>query len=322
MARESVVAVLGDLNWDLLFFVPELPKRGGETLSAKSQLRLGGAATNTARWLARLGFEVRLLAAVGTDPLGDLAAQELEKNGISSRFLRRVPERTGICCAIVDERGERTLFTSRGANTLLSPPLPEGFLEGAEWLHISGYALLETGSRRAVEEALFRARSRGIPVSLDPGMVAVHGHGAHLDEISPVDVFLPNEEEARALFGGEVLPASAFARKKYGEQVFLKHGERGCFVWDGENLWHIPAISVEVRHSLGAGDAFNAGVIAAALWGGSSLAQGILGNALGALCVAGLPAEPATVLGLLGKIELPEAREVERLVRAHWRALG
>lgn len=316
------MAVLGDLNWDLLFFVPSFPKRGGEVLSGKSELRLGGAATNTARWLAQLGFEVRLFAAVGTDPLGDLALQELAKAGISSRFLRRVPQKTGICCAIVDERGERPLFTSRGANASLSPPLPLGWLLGADWLHISGYALLEEGSRKAAKEALDQARSLGIPVSLDPGMVAVHGHGAHLSEISPVDIFLPNEGEARVLFGEEVLRASTFAREKYGGRVFLKYGARGCFVWDGENLRHIPAISVEVQDSLGAGDAFNAGVIAAALWGGSPLAQGILGNALGALCVAGLTAEPDTVLKILGEIELPEVEEVKELVRARWRALG
>lgn len=283
------VAVLGDLNWDLVLRVPRLPERGGEVLSGEASLRLGGSATNTARWLALLGFRVRLFAAVGEDSLGRLALAELRRAGVPPDFVRTCPGSTGLCCALVDERGERTLLTSRGANALLAPPLPEGWLAGARWLHLSGYALLEPASREAVWTAWAWARQQGIPVSLDPGMVAVHGHAEALRELGPVDVFLPNREEALALTG-EADPRRALpGLRALGRRGFLKLGGEGSLAWEGEGAVAVPAVGVEGRDPVGAGDAFNAGVIAASLLGGDLRAQAGLGNLLGALAAAGAP---------------------------------
>lgn len=312
-----VIAVLGDLNWDLVLAVPHLPRRGGEVLAAKSSLRLGGSATNTARWLARLGFEVRLVAAVGTDPLGDLALAELAKDGVSTTFIRRYPETTGLCCAFVDAQGERTLLTSRGANSLLSPPLPEGCLTEAHWLHISGYTLLAPGSRAAVVEALATAKAQRIPISVDPGMVAVHGHGEFLRRIGPVDVFLPNLAEAEALVGRaspeEMLPKL----EEFGRRVFLKLGAEGSLVREEKGTLLVPAIEAEVKNPVGAGDAFNAGVIAGNLWGGSALAQAALGNLLGALAAAEIFPSPSNLARFVQALPELLRPEVEKLLFSH-----
>ncbi|MFN3346467.1 MAG: carbohydrate kinase family protein, partial [Candidatus Bipolaricaulaceae bacterium] len=209
------VAILGDLNWDLVLAVDELPARGQEARAERSSFRLGGSATNTARWLSRLGFAARLLVAVGEDPLGDLALQKLVQDGIPPHFIQRHPETTGLCLALVDRSGERTLLTWRGANALLSLPLPENWLRGARWLHLSGYALLERSSREALHAALRWARDLAVPGSFDPGMVAVHGHVRFLSALGPVDVFLPNQEEALALVGG-LSPGELARLKRFG----------------------------------------------------------------------------------------------------------
>ncbi len=285
--KTAAVAVLGDINWDLVLVAPRLPSPGRETLVSAAVLRLGGSAANTARWLARLGMETRLFAALGDDPLGQLARAELAQEGLSPEFLRLYPGASGICCALVDNEGERTLLTHRGANALLSPPLPEGWLLGVGWLHVSGYALLERGSRAAVWEAL--AQARGVPVSVDPGMVSVHGHGEFLRDLGPVDVFLPNHMEAWALTGEE-RPARALPLLLgFGKRVFLKLGAEGCLAADESTIRSVPAISARITDPVGAGDAFNAGVIAASLLGGGLLAQAGLGNVLGALAATGSP---------------------------------
>lgn len=300
------VAIIGDLNWDLVLKVPHLPRRGGEVLSGEATLRLGGSATNTARWLARLGLEVRLFAALGEDALAQWAQKELEREGIPTKFLQRHQASTGICCALVDVQGERTLLTARGANALLSRPVSREWLEGADWLHISGYALLEPSSRAAVAEALSQARAVRVPVSLDPGMVAVHGHQEFLRWISPVDVFLPNRDEAQAL--GEHLKL-----REFGRHVFLKLGAEGCLVWDGGETLRIRGIPVDVQDPVGAGDAFNAGVIAARILGGSILAQASLGNVLGALAAA-LPPTPESLARLLQTLPRQTRAELEGLL--------
>ncbi len=298
MAR---IAIIGDLNWDLVFRIPRFPERGGEVLSGEALLRLGGSAANTARFLAKLGVEARLFAAVGNDPLGEWARRELKAHGVSISFLQEIPTTTGICCVLVEEGGERTLLTSRGANVSLGPELPPGLLDGVDWLHISGYALLAPSSRAAVLAALTDARERKIPVSFDPGMVFAHHGSFHFWELFPVDVFLPNLEEAHALVGQKAEEEFLLAISPFGRRVFLKLGAQGVLAMEGEKIVLIPAIPVEVKDTLGAGDAFNAGVIVASLLGGSILAQAALGNVLGALTSAGL---------------LPARENVNRLIHA------
>jgi len=312
------VAILGDLNWDLVFRIPQLPKRGREILSGEASIRLGGSATNTARFLAQLGVETRLFAALGEDSLGRWAQEELQKHGVSTAFLQVVPKATGICCALVEENGERTLLTYRGANSLLGPELPRGWLEGVNWLHVSGYALLEPPSRAAVFSALAEAKARKIPVSLDPGMVLVHDPSLHFEELFPVDVFLPNLEEAQAVAGRKSEQELLHGLSFYGRRVFLKLGVEGALAMEGERVLRVPAIPLEATNTLGAGDAFNAGVIFGNIFGASLEAQAILGVVFGALSAAGLPLRRSMAFRLLESIPLAEKEEASAIIRDHW----
>jgi len=315
----ATVAVLGDLNWDLVFRVSRLPKRGGEILSGEASLRLGGSATNTARFLAQLGVEARLFATLGEDFLGQWAQDELQKHGVSTVFLQVVPKSTGICCALVEENGERTLLTYRGANSLLGPELPPGWLEGVDWLHISGYALLEAPSRAAVFSALAEAKVRNIPVSLDPGMVFVHRPGLPFEGLFPVDVFLPNLVEAQTMVGRKDEKEILRDLFPFGRRIFLKLGAKGALALEGEKVLRVPAVPVEVKDTLGAGDAFNAGVIFGSLLGASLGAQAILGVLFGALSAAGLPPRQSIALKLAESIPLAEREEALAIIRDHWR---
>lgn len=315
MAR---VAIIGDLNWDLVFRVPRLPGRGGEVLSGEASLRLGGSAANTARFLAQLGLEARLFAAVGKDLLGEWARRELQRHGVSTSFLQEIPKTTGICCALVEEEGERTLLTNRGANAFLGPNLPPGWLDDVDWLHISGYALLESSSRAAVFTALAEAKTRRIPVSFDPGMVMVHREGLNFRELFPVNVFLPNLEEAKAMLGQKAEEDLLRKLSPYARRVFLKLGAQGVLAMEGEKIVQIPAIPVEAKDTLGAGDAFNAGVIFGGVFGASLEAQAILGVILGALCVAGLPPRRDMALQFAEKISAPEKGEALAIIQDHW----
>ncbi|MFN3347165.1 MAG: carbohydrate kinase family protein, partial [Candidatus Bipolaricaulaceae bacterium] len=83
---------------------------------------------------------------------------------------------------------------------------------------------------------------------------------------------------------------------------FLKLGAEGAWAWDGEQEARVPAIPVEVQDPVGAGDAFNAGVIAASILGGGLLAQAGLGNALGALAASGTPFSPQNLMRLVSAL--------------------
>ncbi len=305
-----VVALLGDVFVDLLLPVPGLPQSGGEAVGCGGSLALGGSAVHTARWLAAWGLEVRVVGCVGRDPLGEFAVQEMARSGVPTGWLQRTEDLlTGVCCVMGEPSGERTMLAYRGANTRLSgADIPGGWLQDVDWLHISGYTLLESAPREAAFWAAARAREAGPPVSLDPGMAVVHQGRARplVEELGWVDVILPNLEEAQALTG-HVEPEQALtALAPLAGTVLLKGGASGSYVQRRDGVMRLPALPVAPQDTTGAGDAFNAGAIVAALSGEDEAAQGGLGNLLGALAGRGGPAAPpggrSAARGLLDRL--------------------
>ncbi|KUK26465.1 MAG: PfkB domain protein [Acetothermia bacterium 64_32] len=290
------IALLGDVNLDLVLPVSGFPAPGAEELSERAFLALGGSVVHTARWLSLFGVEVRLAGCVGMDPWGEWVLTALRRAGIGTRYIQRADRTpTGIMCIAVGPGGERTMLGARGANAeLRAGSIPPGWLEGVEWLHLSGYAWLRDPQRAAAEWALAEARRRGIPVSLDVGLGAACLKGATLRSLLPrVDLLLPSREEARRLSGRNA-PAEALQELSalVPGPVLIKLGGEGCLVPGERGPVHLPPFPVAARDTTGAGDAFDAGAIIGALQDWSPALQGLLGNLLGALSAGGGPADP------------------------------
>ena len=67
-------------------------------------------------------------------------------------------------------------------------------------LHVSGYSLLRAGSRAAALAAIDRARDAGMRISVDPASAALlRADPAFLDRARPIDLLLPNADEAAVL---------------------------------------------------------------------------------------------------------------------------
>ncbi len=310
------VALLGDVNLDLMLPVCRIPPSGQEAASRSGALVLGGSVVHTARWLSALGVAVRLVGCVGDDPLGEQALGELRRAGVPTKWLQRVSgSLTGVCCVMVEDDGQRTMLGLRGANACLARErVDDDWLNGVDWLHLSGYALLETEPRRAALWAVEQARVAGVPVSLDPGMVVPrHGQAEVMDLVGRVDLLLPNAEEAEA-FTGEGFPErAALLLVPRARTVLVKCGRQGCVVASEGTTVCRAAPTVEVSDSTGAGDAFDAGAIAAALCGGEPHVQGVVGNLLGALAAREGPAAPA--LGPDAALALLDGLEEGRIPR-------
>lgn len=319
------VALLGDVNVDVTLPVSRFPSPGTEELSARLYLSLGGSVVHTARWLRAFGVEVRLAGCVGNDPWGDWALEELGRAGIGTRFIQRADATTGIIFLVVEPDGERTMLGARGANARLSAgEIPDGWLDGADWLHLSGYAWLRDPQRSAAEWALNEARRRGIPVSLDVGMGAASG--AALRGVLPrVDLLLPSWEEARRLSGrGDPVEALGALSAVVPGRVLIKLGGEGCLVQGEGGPVRVPPFPAIARDTTGAGDAFDAGAVLGALQGWEPALQGLFGNLLGALAAtrgAGdrLPTRKEA-LALLEQAEGWEAelRELRGFVERYW----
>jgi len=120
MSTPSVV-VVGSVNLDLVARVERLPSPG-ETLTAHGVTRLpGGKGANQALAAARLGASVRLVGAVGDDPLAEQALALLREGGVDLTALRTAPEHpTGTALIQVDDAGDTTIVIDTGANSAVT----------------------------------------------------------------------------------------------------------------------------------------------------------------------------------------------------------
>ncbi len=185
----------------------------------------GGAGGNTAAWLARHPVDVSLIARVGADEAGRSATTELAAAGVDCRFA--VDPALPTCCVVVlvGDDGDRTMFADRGANKAFCPDdvdLPS--TAGRAHLHLSGYVLLDNGSRPAGLAALAAAKDRGWTTSVDP-QAALHirtaGAATFLSWVAGVDLLLPNDAELAVLGGPEAVLGSVGA-------VVVTHGRQGA----------------------------------------------------------------------------------------------
>jgi ribokinase len=114
------VVVVGSVNLDLVARVARLPA-GGDTVGATGYTRVpGGKGANQALAARRLGADVTLLAAVGTDEAAEEALALLAADGVDLTALRRVDEPTGVALITVDDSGENTIVVVPGANARLT----------------------------------------------------------------------------------------------------------------------------------------------------------------------------------------------------------
>ncbi|HST64434.1 MAG TPA: PfkB family carbohydrate kinase [Mycobacteriales bacterium] len=114
------VVVVGSVNLDLVARVARLPA-GGDTVAATEYARVpGGKGANQALAARRLGADVTLLAAVGSDDAADEALALLAEDGVDLTAVRRVDGPTGVALITVDDSGENTIVVVPGANARLT----------------------------------------------------------------------------------------------------------------------------------------------------------------------------------------------------------
>jgi ribokinase len=303
-----MITAFGSVNLDLVARVERLP-RPGETLAGRTFAMLpGGKGANQALAARRAGAQVTLIATVGDDAFAAPALAQLEADGVDLAAVRRVASPTGVALIHVDAQGENAITVIAGANGLTKAAAIADDL-----LHAGTTLLLQLEVPLVeVIAAAARARSRGTRVVLNAAPIQVLPEAL----LATIDVLIVNEHEAAALAATLALPptpdefAAAFHRRFDCSTVVTLGGEGAFAVTDGR-LLAVPAPTVKVIDSTGAGDAF-CGALAAALDRGSAwpraLAEGIAGGALACTAPGAQPALPlAPAIAAL-------AAEVERRV--------
>jgi sugar/nucleoside kinase (ribokinase family) len=271
------IVVVGDAGLDVTATAAALPVPGGDA-RASIGIRPGGAGANTAAWLAVLGASPVLLSRVGTDRAAGQVRDALAAAGVEA-FLTADPDApTCTVVVLVDGTGQRTMLADRGAAGRLAPvDVDPAALAGADHLHLSGYVLLDDSSRAGGLAALAAARAAGLTTSVDPQAAQLLEPG-FLDLVSGVDLLLPSAGELAALGGAEAVLAAVRA-------VAVTAGVGGATWLDRTGLWNVPAEPVRPVDTTGAGDAFDAGLLAAWAGGATPLAALRAGVAAGTRAV-------------------------------------
>jgi sugar/nucleoside kinase (ribokinase family) len=305
MGRE--VLVVGDLNPDLLVTGDDVvPRFGQRERYAQMRMAIGGSAAICAAGLARLGVPTALAATVGDDDLGAVLRRSLAERGVDTAPVRVLAGRaTGLSIHFM--RGDdRAILTERGTIGDLEAVYVIAHLDPApRHVHIGSLYLLPglVAEGGALLEA---ARRAGATVSVDTNDDP-SGAFARPDWLTRADVLVPNEAEALALAGrgdGDVDAAAADLGAD-GALVVVKRGPAGALAVRGSERWTVAAPVVDPVDAVGAGDSFDAGLIAGLL-GGRELPDAL---ALACACGALSTREPG---GVDGQPTLDEAVRCRR----------
>lgn len=269
---------------------------------------LGGAESNVAIGLARLGHDVGWYSKLGADPHGEYLQSFIRGEGVDTstvEFTESAP--TGIMFKERHALAETSVYYYRhgsAASTIQPADLPKGDIEDADYLHLTGITpALSESCQKATFAAVERAREADTTISFDPNIRQKlwddtdEMRSTLLELLEQSDIVLPGIEEGRALFDVESPEAIAEACLERGaELVALKLGPEGALVADGSITERVAGYDVErVIDPVGAGDGFAAGFLAGQLRGKGTIESTEMANAVGAFAttvagdIEGLP---------------------------------
>ncbi|MFJ7628041.1 sugar kinase [Streptomyces sp. NPDC097595] len=253
---------------------PVAPLEGAGALG----VRIAGAESNVAVYLADHGVPARWVSALGDDPFGRRIRAEVAASGVDVSGVRTDPHRpTGLLVKDPGTDGTRVHYYRRGsaASALTPGLLDDEAVRTAGLVHLSGITPALSTSCHDLVAALLEppADERPCPVSFDVN------HRAALwppDTAATVllgfarraDITFVGLDEAQALWGGHLGDAAAVRALLPEPRVLVvKDGGVAATAFDGDRVHTVPAPRVEVVEPVGAGDAFAAGFLAGLLRG-------------------------------------------------------
>jgi len=295
----SRVYLLGDVMADVLVHLRG-PLALGSDAPAPVRFAGGGSAANTAVWLAQTGMRPILIARVGDDPPGVNERQTLRQYGVELAVSVDPSEPTGACVVLVHEGAdggsERTMIPSTGANGALRPEHLPPF-EAESELYVSAYSFF-SGARAAALSAMDQVRSGGgrlVVGAASAALLGAAGPESVLGWIGQDVLLIANRDEAEVLTGrtDPALGATDLAAK-IGTCV-VTCGAAGAYLADATGVTHVPAPALTDApvDTVGAGDAFAAGLLHSLRQGADPRDALRLGHQLAARSVALAGGRPA-----------------------------
>jgi fructokinase len=264
------VLCLGEILYDML--ADQLGRSLCEVESWTSYP--GGAPANVACALIKLGTSSAFIGAVGEDESGNNLVGLLQDTGVDTTGVQRHPQApTRQVLVTRKQNGDRVFAgfkdydTTEFADTRLkAAQLPEKLFATADFLVVGTLELAYRESGAAVHRALELASQHNVKILLDVNWRDVFWKNPDAapdkihELIKKVDFLKLAKEEAELLFDTHDAGAITY-RVNSLEGVLVTDGDKGCAYCLGENEDRLPAFSVPVVDTTGAGDSFVAGFV-------------------------------------------------------------
>lgn len=258
----------------------------------------GGSVANTCVGLLRQGIPAMFCGSVGDDAFGRMLYDDLVSEGADvSMLAKRVGVATVLILAVTDEQGERITFAYPRAGAsqhhITSNQIPPDVTQRISWLHCGGITLREEPAASVQLDLMERCKSAGIPISFDVNarMEAISDQtfADNVRRASRLCTVLMGsaETELAPLCDGHDLSRLACHFSKENRIVIARRGANGADVFYDGTCHHQDAFPVSSINTIGAGDAYNAGFVAALLRGDNPVQCNMAACATAAFCVAG-----------------------------------
>ena len=302
----------------MLRLMPTDGRRLGQT--DRFEVSFGGAESNVAANLARLGRRSAWFSHLPDNPLGQQLAGMLRGHGVDTSAVKFVAgERLGTYFieAGGPPRGIRVWYDRKGsaASKIGPADLPQALISQSRWCHLTGIspALSASCHDATLAAARLAQATPGCKLSFDVNYRALlwapQEAAAVLEPLCQMaDVVFVARRDAALLFGvesGSALGTAQALQDRWQGTVFVSDGDQGAFGADAQGVYHAPAYTTEIVDRIGAGDAFASGIIDQLLDGADLPTALRFGAALAAL-----------KLSVHGDIAFVNRAEVQTLVQS------
>ncbi|SQB33568.1 sugar kinase [Clostridium cochlearium] len=234
---------------------------------------LGGAESNFAVALARLGHDVGWFSKLGCDEFGRYILNTIRGEGVDvSKVVYDEERSTGILFKerfMAENPNVYYYRKNSAASNLQSGDIDEKYIKSAKILHVTGITLaLSKKTREAVFKAMDIAKENGVLVSFDPNIRLKLWNDEDVKDImfkacKKSDIIFPGQSEGEILL--ETKDEKEIGKKliELGAKiVVVKLGSKGCYCVFNKEECYVEGFKVDkIQDTVGAGDGFAAGFI-------------------------------------------------------------
>ncbi|MCZ4291377.1 carbohydrate kinase family protein [Hoeflea alexandrii] len=248
----------------LIDMLPRTTTQGEDAFSPYA----GGSVFNTALALGRLGLKTGFFTGLSSDMFGDILRQALDKSGVDHGYCATLDLHTTLAFVrLVNGQASYAFFDENTAGRMITEAHLPALGDEVEALHFGAISLIPDPCG-ATYESLMRREHGSRVISLDPNIrpgfiTDAARHRARIDRMIAMSDIVKMSDEDLEWFGMPDMETAARTWLGQGPSlVVFTRGARGAIGFSREHTVEVDGVAVTVADTVGAGDTFNAGILA------------------------------------------------------------